>query len=88
MVPSEVEEFLKAEKLVMKSELRSDLINMVFMILVTGGLAFWAFGTVAHAFLFAVIMYAILGIAHRLSSDSRRHRMQDGAEKILDRLGL
>jgi hypothetical protein len=67
---------------------RDDIWKSLVVIAIAGGLAYWAYETVAHAILFAFMAYCIAGVGNRISGELYQWRTSLDGNKIMDKLGM
>ena len=63
---------------------RSELMETAVMAAIGGGLGWWAYGTVAHSFLFAFVVFSATAAGNRIMGELRQRRAQDEASRLLD----
>lgn len=80
----ELERFFEQLKADTKKVHRSNLANTLVMAAIGGGLAYWAYGTVAHTVLFAFVVFSIFAVANRVTDDMRVNRAKDEARRLYD----
>ena len=60
---------------------RSERVETLVMILFGGALAYWAFRSIAHSFLFGFITYAVCSVGNRINAETRNRQFQTELEK-------
>jgi ribose/xylose/arabinose/galactoside ABC-type transport system permease subunit len=87
-MPSELDDYMAQLKAETKTKYRDQVLNSLIAIVVGGGLAYWAYGTVAHTLLFAFIVYAITAAKNGIESQMHQFRASMESKRIMDRHGM
>jgi hypothetical protein len=82
---SEFDAFVQKTKAENKAHERSDLMNTSVSALIGAALAYWAYGTVAHAVLFGYVIFGLSAVANRVVWELRRQQISDESRKFIDR---
>lgn len=84
----ELEDYLAKVKNETKASERDNIFNSLASAAIAGGLAFWAFETLAHGVLFAWVVFTISAVGNRVSGEMRRARVKVEADRIMDQAGI
>lgn len=79
-----IDDFRSRWKRERKSAERADILNTCVAVVVAAALAYWAYGTLAHAVLFAFLVFAVAAVGNRVCTDLRQYRAQDEGRKLVD----
>lgn len=80
----EMKDFFERLRADTKKDGRHDVMETLVMAAIGAALGYWAYGTVAHALLFAFLVFAASAVGNRIVAELRMQRAQDEARRLLD----
>ena len=82
----EFDKWLRMEQARIRFISRNEVVESVTTALIAGGLAYWAFWSIAHALLFAFMGFSMFAVGNRVISHMRSEKLERQKERQLDRL--
>ncbi|MGJ7040915.1 putative membrane protein YccC [Shinella sp. BE166] len=71
-----------------KVKARDQVINTMISVVIGAGLAFWAYGTLAHMLLFSFVIFVVLGAKNALEQALHQFRASIESKMLMDKLDL
>lgn len=87
-MPPELDLHLADLKNKTKKRSSEELWNTAIMSVIAGGLAYWAYQTVAHTALFAFLTFVVVAMGNRISGELFQWRSKIEANQLMDKLGM